>query len=656
MKMYFGVDYYPEHWDEARWPTDLQMMKQLNFNMVRVAEFAWSRLEPEEGKYDFSWLDRFLSLCESHDMKVMMGVPVRNIPAWLMHKDPALSIEDQKGMRESFGSRYTICLNHPMLKQLAFRLSKALAEHYKEHPLVVSWHLDNEYGDASTCYCDHCRGNFIRWLQDKYGTLEQLNKAWGMVFWSLELSEWEQVWVPKKGNHFSHNPGLLQDYRRFTSWTTESFVQEQADIFREMSPDRLITTNLQSMTRYHTDYHELGKHLDVVSTNYYPPFSYNSVDLDILRGIKRQNFWVVEQKSGAPGFQHNGFYTPAPGETRMYTYQSIAHGADAVLYFRWRPAYFGQEQLHLGILNYDGSTNRIYQEIGQVGQELKTVSAETEGTTVVNDVALLMSYEARWSLENFYPHPELKYKDFFLRFYKELEAQHITADIIHPKENLQQYKVVIVPLMYMMDAQIADNLARYVEQGGTLIYTFRSGAKDEYNRIMPTLIPPVLKETLGVEIEESIAMPPGSENELEMEDGTKYRVSIWMDLLRVNTARTLARYTQDWCKSTPAVTVNQYGTGKAYYIGTFPEDSFYKEMLAQIMQESGVHPILRAPREVQICKRTDGKKEILFVMNNSKSMQHVRLEQACEDILLSRRVEGLLEMEPYSVRILKIDY
>ncbi len=369
--MYFGVDYYPEHWGEKRWETDLKMMKQLNFNIIRIAEFAWCRLEPEEGRYDFLWLDKVIELCKKYEISVMLGVPVRNVPVWLMEKDPSVAIKAHEGHLESFGSRYTTCLNNPTLREHALKLSEMMAARYADYENVVSWHLDNEYGDASICYCDNCRKRFINWLKDKYKTVDQLNEAWGMVFWSLEINTWDQLWVPLKINHFPHNPGLLQDYRRFTSWTTEQFVMEQGDIFRRLAPGKTITTNFQSMTRYHTDYHKLGEALDVVSVNYYPPVSYNSMDLDIMRGIKNKNFWVVEQKSGPPGNVHNGYLTPAPGETRMYTYQSIAHGAEAILYFRWRPSYFGQEQLHKGILNYDAFTNRIFDEIGRLKMMLQ---------------------------------------------------------------------------------------------------------------------------------------------------------------------------------------------------------------------------------------------------------------------------------------------
>jgi beta-galactosidase len=651
--MDFGVDYYPEHWDESRWETDIQMMQRLNFNIIRIAEFAWSRLEPTEGNYDFSWIDRIIDISEKYGMKIMMGVPVRNVPAWLLKKDPTIAIQAFEGHLESFGSRYTTCIHHPALQTQALKLSEEMALRYRTCDTVTSWHLDNEYGDASLCYCDLCRQAFIGWLQEKHQTVDNLNKAWGLVFWSLEIQDWDEIWVPTKINHFPHNPGLLQDYRRFSSWKTEMFVKKQADLFRMLAPNQLITTNLQSMTRDHTDYHLLSQHIDVVSTNYYPPLSYTAADLDLMRCLKNRNFWVVEQKSGTPGFAHNGFLNPAPGETRLFTYQSLAHGADAILYFRWRVCNYGQEQLHKGILDYDGSTNRIFHEIEKVGSEIHSVWDEIQETTVKSDVALLMSYDTRWALQYFYPHPDIHFRDYFLQYYKTLQSLHVNVDIKHPKEDLSSYKVVIVPLLYMMDQHIADKLAKYVENGGTLIYSFRSGAKDENSNIVRTILPHSIRAVLGIEIEESMALAPNVTNEIETKDGTRYAVSKWVDLVKPNTATVLSRYASDWYQQSAAVTANEYGEGKAYYIGTMTEEAFIRDFLVDVMDDVGIQPILDVPENIEVVSRTNETNTYIFVLNPTGSTCEMTVSKNYKDMVSKRELVGRIELEPYGVLVLK---
>ena len=660
--MYFGVDYYPEHWPEERWRADLGTMRQHAFNMVRVAEFAWCRLEPAEGQYDFAWLDRFLGLCEKQQIRGMLGVPVRNIPAWLMEQDPTLAIQAYEGHREQFGTRYTVCLNHPLLRERAFALSEQMARRYADNTVVVSWHLDNELGDASICYCDNCRQAFITWVQEKYGTIEELNRQWGLVFWSLEISSWGQVWVPSRSNHFPHNPGLLQDYRRFTSATTESFVREQTAIFKRLAPRQQVTTNLQSITRYHTNYYRMARSLDVVSVNFYPPLSYNTVDLDIVRGMKSSNFWVVEQKSGTPENKvrtaghvhtHVGFLNPEPGETRMWTFESVAHGADAVLYFRWRPSPFGAEQLHRGILNHDATTNRVSEEIGRTGEELGRLESAIEGTRVENEVALLLSYESRWALDYFCPHPDLKYRDTFLLFHTELERQHIGVDVASPHQPLGAYRVVIAPLLYLADPPAIQNLVSYVRGGGTLVLTFRSCAKDENSNLFPSGLPPEISEMLGVEIEESQALAPEKSGTLVMDDGAAYPLSLWIDLLRLRGARPLGRYGSGWYRHKPAVTVSQGGRGCAYYVGTAPGPAFYASFLAAVMRTAGVQPLLAAPRAVHVFRRTDGSRDVLFLINPSTESQSVDLPLEHVDLLERQAVTGAVTLEPYGVRVLE---
>jgi beta-galactosidase len=659
--MLFGVDYYPEHWPEERWGTDLDLMKRHSFNIVRIAEFAWCRLEPEDGRTDFAWLDRFLGLCAGRGMRVMLGVPARNVPPWLVSRDPTVAIVAYQGHREQFGTRYTVCINHPLVHDRALALAGQMARRYAGHETVASWHLDNELGDASICYCDHCRARFVAWLREKYGTPAELNRRWGLVFWSLEINDFDQVWLPSRSNHFPHNPGLLQDYRRFTSASTEAFVAEQTALFKRLAPRQAVTTNVQSMTRYHTDYHRMAAPLDVASINFYPPLSYNTVDLDIVRGLKGgAPFWVVEQKAGTPENKvraadrvhtHNGFLNPEPGETRLWTWESIAHGADAVLYFRWRPSPFGAEQLHRGILNHDATPNRVSEEIGRTGAEIARLAPAIDGTRAANQVAMLLSCESRWALDYYYPHPDLAYRDYFLLYHGELERQHVGVDVVSSQRPLAAYKVVIAPLLYLVDPAIIANLVSYVAGGGTLVLTFRSCAKDENSSLYPSGLPREIADMLGVDIEESQALAPGVAASLVMDDGASHPASLWIDMLRPRDARVVGRYGSGWYRGKPAVTVGS--GGRAWYVGTAPDRTFYTALLGRVLREAGVAPLLTAPRAVRACRRADGGRELLFLTNPTGEPQVVDLPREHRDLLAGGAVSGAATLEPWGVRVLE---
>ena len=651
--MYFGADYYPEHWAEERWETDLVQMKKMNFSMVRVAEFAWCRLEPTDGVYDFAWLDRFLDLCGKHDIKVMMGVPARVVPAWLWKKDPSMAIQAYDGNLETFGTRYTTCISNPLLLASLHRLAEKMAERYKNDPRVVSWHLDNEYGDASPCYCENCRQDFIRWLQAKYGTLDNLNKTWGLIFWSMELTDWDQVWLPQKSNHFQKHPSLLQDYYRFNSWKTENLIRSQAAVFRRVTPGLPITTNIQSSSRDHSDYVKTSEPLDVVSTNYYPLSKYSTVDLDICRGLKNQNFWVVEQKSGSPGSQTNSYFTSVPGEVRMFTYQSIAHGADMMLYYRWRPSNFSNEQFYMGIQNYDGSENRVCREIDQVGKEFAAVMPEIEGTTIHNDLALMFSYDSRWADKSYKPNADLDYRTHFLGIYQELERQHFGMDIVNPESDLSSYKTVVIPYLYLADEAIVENIARYVEQGGTAIVTPRCGAKDEYARMTPTHLPARLMEVFGIHVEEVLSMKPGTSHSIVLQDSAVYATELWSELLIPTTAATLARYGTDWFKGYAAVTGNRFGKGYACYIGTLPENSFYQHVAGAMIRSAGVQPLAQGSPAVQATRRSSPSADYLFLINAAGETSYVSIRSEGQDMLAGEAVLQEISLKPYDVKIIK---
>ena len=334
--MFFGVAYYPEHWPEERWPIDAKMMQEAGINGVRVGEFAWSRIEPTPGDYDFDWMDRAIALFGEHGIKTMLCTPSRTPPPWVFREHPEIRNVRNHGHQSNYGHRYTVCHNNPTFVALSRQIDQAVVEHFAGNPDIIAWHIDNEIGSGNTCYCEVCHGRFIAYLREKYGTVQNLNAKWGTHFWSLTFSTFEEVPLPV-GVPFP-NPSLALEYARFQSKVNADFARWRYDLMRRRHPEVWVTTNFQTGDRTHTDNFELGRSTDVYGTNFYPPFA-PEFDLDYYRGA-RGELIILEQRSGQP---HWGMGT-RPGWMRLWAYRSIAHGASGINFFRWRPCRWGQEE------------------------------------------------------------------------------------------------------------------------------------------------------------------------------------------------------------------------------------------------------------------------------------------------------------------------
>ncbi|MFZ0429851.1 MAG: beta-galactosidase, partial [Acidobacteriota bacterium] len=404
--MYIGVDYYPEHWPRDRWEYDLKLMKEAGFNLVRLAEFSWVLLEPEEGRFDFQWLDDFLALAAKYDIKAVLGTPTAVMPAWVARKYPETLAMKADGTRVVWGGRKNNCFSNGTYRLLSERITRALAEHYRDNPAVVGWQTDNEFG-GTDCRCSRCLATFQDWLRDKYTSLDELNRAWGTWFWGLKMQRWDEVPIPdsREGTWAISNPSASLDWMRFTSWLNVRFQGDQVRILRSVCPNHFITHNFMGLFQ-DMDYYDLARDLDFVSWDNYPFFSnweapgirYSAaMAADVMRGLKGRNFWIMEQTAGPLGWA-NFSRNPRPGEIRLISFQQLAHGADAQVWFRWRTCTAGREQYWHGLLGHDGKPLRRYREAAQTASDYRKIQDLVKGTTVLSQVGIVYDYDSLWAL------------------------------------------------------------------------------------------------------------------------------------------------------------------------------------------------------------------------------------------------------------------
>ena len=661
--MYFGSAYYPEHWPEDRWETDVKMMRDAGFNVVRLAEFSWSKLERFEGKYDFTWLDKIIGMLGENGISVIMGTPTAAPPKWLMDKHSDIYMLDSKGNTRGFGSRRHYCYNNKTYQQYAAQIVKKMAEHYQNNLNVIAWQIDNEFGNCDTtrCYCDNCRAEFANWLKNKYVEIDELNKSWGTVFWSQIYNNWSEIIVPRQTSDYLHNPGTLLDFMRFSSDSVVHFQRLQVDILREIVPQHQITHNMMGVFNQ-IDCYNLAQELDIVSLDTYPNLNFTkdiepiitALNHDVTRGVKKQNYWVTEHQSGAPG-GNILFRTPKPGELRRWTYQSIAHGADAILYFRWRTCLFGAEEYWHGILGHDGKPNRRYEEVKQVSSELSRISGLLNETTVDAKVAIIRSYDNEWAFE-VQPHMmEYSCNEHTKMYYRYFYVNNISVDIISPDSDFSNYSLIIAPNLIMSKDSMVGKLYEYVEAGGYLVMDFRAGAKEWDNTMVPLTLPGKYTELLGIEINEYGIIIKSELVGLRLVNSCdEYNGSSWYDVINLKTAEALAFYTADYYKGNPAVSSNSYGKGKALYFGTEPDVNCIDVILKSICTECAIEPLLVIKTEgIEVSRRIGKGKEYFFVINHNLSSRRIELDTKYHELLTNKFLEGSINIEGNDVMILE---
>ncbi|WP_323743579.1 beta-galactosidase [Agreia pratensis] len=481
--IFYGGDYNPEQWDEAVWDEDVRLMQQAGVTMVSVGIFAWAKLEPREGEFDFGWLDRVLDKLHAGGIRLDLATATASPPPWLTKAYPEVLPVTEDGTVLQVGSRQQYCPSSPILRSLTERLVSKIAERYGNHPGLQMWHINNEYGcHVSHCYCAVSADAFRSWLRAKHGSIDALNRAWGTGFWSQGYSDFDEIFPPSAAPTF-RNPGQLLDFDRFSSDALLDCFRAEAAILRAAAPNVPITTNFMGAFKG-ADYWKWAREIDIVSDDSYPdPADPNSpafaaMSRDLMRSLGNGKPWLLmEQAPSAVNWRERNA-PKAPGQMRAWSMQVVARGADGILFFQWRQSVAGAEKFHSGMLPHAGTDSRVWREVEALGAELKTL-APVAGAKVEARTGIVFDWQSWWSLEQDATPAHLSYVQGVFAWYEALWHLGVPVDFVEAGSDLTTYGVVIAPNLFAASTATLAGLDSFVRGGGHLLVGYQSGITDE---------------------------------------------------------------------------------------------------------------------------------------------------------------------------------
>lgn len=615
--MQIGVCYFPEHWSDDRIETDVKRMADAGLTHVRMGEFSWSRLEPEPGEYNFGWLERAVDALDDHGLKVVLCTPTATPPKWLVDDHPEILQKEDDGTVRNYGSRRHYCFNSPVYHRESERITRAMAERFADHQAVVGWQTDNEFGCHGTmrCYCDDCASAFREWLRERYDGVADLNEKWGTTFWSQELNDIAQV-DPPRHTAADRHPSKLLDYYRFASDSVVSYNRLEADVLRDVNDEWFVTHNFMSHDGLNA--YAVGEDLNFASWDSYPTGHVQvgrddvsaaefragdpdnlGLDHDLYRNAADGAHWVMEQQPGDINWPP---YSPQPadGAMRLWAHYASAHGADVVSYFRWRRCLMGQEQYHAGLLKADGSPDAGYRDADAAASELAALSGDESGVDA--PVAVVHDYDALWALGEEPMTPDFDYWRHVETYYAALRERGVAVDIVPPDADLSGYDAVVAPTLYLVDDERAVTFEAYVEAGGDLLVTMRSGVKDAYNKLHDVARPGPLADVVGARVDQHESVPQELESDV-VYDGERYDCRVWNEWLAPEDAETVGRYADGRADGRPAVVRNDVGDGSTMYVGTWPSADLAGALIESLLDRAGVSATDPLPEGVRLARR-----------------------------------------------------
>ncbi|MBW8781674.1 MAG: beta-galactosidase [Verrucomicrobia bacterium] len=672
-RVYHGGDYNPDQWPESVWQEDVALMRQASVNIATLPVFGWQALNPAEGVFAFEWLDRVIEKLDSAGIDLCLATATASQPAWLDQKYPDALAWDEHGRERPHGNRHTFCPNSPNLRRLGADLVRALAVRYGKHPRLKLWHINNEYGGSwpSYCYCPRCAEAFRGWLQERHGSLDALNAHWNTAFWGHTYQDWSQVEPPYATGEGAVNC-LRIDWRRFHTDSILACFRNEAAVLREITPEVPLTTNLMGPF-FSLNYRAWAEDLDVVAWDSYPmwddPAATTAFKHALMRGLRGgEPFLLLEQ---SPSHQN---WAPScrlkrPGELRQLSYQAMAQGSDSVMYFQWRQSRGCIEKYHGAILEHHGRSDaRVFREVSALGGELAALGNATLGGRVPARVAVVFDWESWWALAaSSGPRRDLDYLTEVLPYYSALHAAGIQTEVVGLDDDLDRFDVIVTPWTTMMTAAQAKRITARVRSGATLVATHFTARVDAHDLMHEGGAPGPLRKVLGLTVEEFDSLPAGETNGVRYEAAvgplvtadTEASVSFLCERLWLHTAVPMARYTSDFYAGEPAITLNHFGLGRAYYLAAKLEPVALGILLRSVCAEHGVtSPLAKGvspPDGVEVTVRAaTGRELVVYVINHASADRTVVLPLgAHRDLLTGDLHRGQATLAPRGILLLQ---
>ena len=649
-----GVCYYPEHWPASRHESDLRRIRDAGFDVIRIGEGAWSYFEPREGKFQFDLFDRVISLCRRYGIRVIFGTPTYCGPAWVASNYPEVLRWNFQRIPMKHGSRRNFNYTSPKYLELSDRICTALAEHYAGEKQIIGWQIDNEFNcEMDVSYAPSDTAAFQRWLRDKYKTLDGLSRAWGLAFWSQAYSDWNQVDLPHPTSA-KPNPTQVLDESRFISDMVVQFARRQVKILRRYNRKWFITHNGLFSNVNGPD---LAKELDFFGHDQYPLFAEDWPGrADGLVQARSLSFpyAILEQQSGPGGQLSYLQRTPRVGELRLWAWQSVAHGAKVLSFFRWRTCPYGAELHWHGLLDQDNKDNRRLAEAKILGAELHKMPADFFDAPPVKFAAILRDFDGEINERRINTYAKSGEAEH-TRWLRGLGLRHIPVDYLWADSKFEDYTVLILPHQKIVTQSLAEKLERFVSRGGILVLGAQAGLKEIDCHIVQRTAPGLLSRLAGVEVEDWTTLSAKESRVAQMSGGAQLAMTTFVERLRPTTAKAFAFWIggDSLLANSPAITVNQFGRGMVYYFGGYcPVETI--DLLIEHLPGLSAETAVAASAEVEIVQRAAGRNHYVIALNHSHAPQRIAGLGKGRDLLSGRRFEGDMILPGLDVAVVQL--
>ena len=670
-RIWYGGDYNPDQWPEEVWDDDVRLMKKAGVNLVSVGIFSWAKIETSEGVYDFDWLDRIINKLGEAGIAVDLASATASPPMWLTQAHPEVLWKDYRGDVCQPGARQHWRPTSPVFREYALKLCRAMAEHYKGNPYVVAWHVSNEYGCHNRFdYSEDAERAFRKWCEERYGTIDAVNDAWGTAFWAQRMNDFTEIVPPRfigDGNFM--NPGKLLDFKRFSSDALKAFYVAERDALAEITPDLPLTTNFMvSAAGSVLDYDDWGREVDFVSNDHY--FIPGEAHLDelafsasLVDGIARKDPWFLMEHSTSAVNWRPVNYRKEPGQLVSDSLAHVAMGADAVCYLQWRQSKAGAEKFHSAMVPHAGEDSAVFRDVCELGADLNTLADNgLLGTKLAKSkVAVVFDYESEWASEHTAtPTQKVHHVDEPLQWFRALADHGVTADVVPVRGAWDDYEMVVLPSVYLLSEETTRRVRDYVVGGGRLVVTYYTGISDEKDHVWLGGYPGSIRDVVGVRVEEFMPMGddfPGVPDCLGLSNG-----AVAHDIADVigsvdGTATVLETFKDDpWTgmDGAPAIVAHTFGEGRSVYVGARLGRDGIALSLPEILDSLGMAEVggndgrvLRVERE-----GADGSR---FVFSFNRTHETVRVPVEGEVVVSSfAEVSGeTISIKPNGVIVTK---